>query len=237
MWCFFNCAMKTVYYGTFLVTMGIEESKEHEGAYRNIMNIRMVESINNNIDIIIEQWEELMKKEQGDKFFHFMPTNLIEKTSREFAELMTSNISETDVVNSEKLGNFAEKVVRFGWSIKFVNKAIDNFSQIAFGLLEKKEVINQSNLRAYMTLFDHWIDPLRESIIEAYAMEWERTISLQKIALQELSASLIPVVDRISIMPLVGTIDLHYCPIRQCQRFLHPSLQCARCCEVTQINA
>ena len=38
-------------------------------------------------------------------------------------------------------------------------------------------------------------------------MEWERTVSLQRIALQELSASLIPVFEKISVMPLVGTID------------------------------
>ena len=171
------------------------------------MNIQMVEGINKNIDVIIEQWEERMKDEKGEKFFHFMPTNLVEKTSREFAELMTSSISEMDVVNSEKLSDFTEKVVRFGWSIKFVNKAIDNFSNIAFDMLEKEGIINPSNLRPFMALFNHWIEPLRESIIEAYSMEWERTVSLQKIALQELSASLIPVVDKISIMPLVGTID------------------------------
>jgi rsbT co-antagonist protein RsbR len=171
------------------------------------MNIRMVEGINKNIDVIIEQWEARMKNEKGEKFFHFMPTHLVEKTSSEFASLMTSNISETDVVNSEKLNDFTEKVVRFGWSIKFVSKAIDNFSQIAFKLLEDIGVIDQSNLRSYMTLFDHWILPLRESIIEAYSMEWERTVSLQKIALQELSASLIPVFEKISVMPLVGTID------------------------------
>ena len=58
-----------------------------------------------------------------------------------------------------------------------------------------------------MKVFQNWILPLRESIIEAYSMEWERTVNLQKIALQELSAPLIPVVDKISIMPLVGTID------------------------------
>jgi rsbT co-antagonist protein RsbR len=171
------------------------------------MNIQMVEGINKNIDVIIEQWEERMKDEKGEKFFHFMPTNLVEKTSREFAELVTSSISEMDVVNSEKLSNFTEKVVRFGWSIKFVNKAINNFSNIAFDMLEKEGIINPSNLRPFMALFNHWIEPLRESVIEAYSMEWERTVSLQKIALQELSASLIPVVDKISIMPLVGTID------------------------------
>ena len=132
---------------------------------------------------------------------------LSKKPVSEFAELMTSNISEMDVVNSEKLSDFTEKVVRFGWSIKFVNKAINNFSNIAFDMLEKEGIINPSNLRPFMALFNHWIEPLRESIIEAYSMEWERTVSLQKIALQELSASLIPVVDKISIMPLVGTID------------------------------
>ncbi len=58
-----------------------------------------------------------------------------------------------------------------------------------------------------MTIFDNWISPLRESIIEAYSVEWDRTVSLQKIALQELSASLIPVFEKISVMPLVGTID------------------------------
>ena len=51
------------------------------------------------------------------------------------------------------------------------------------------------------------LSPLRESIIEAYSVEWERTVSLQRIALQELSASLIPVFEKISVMPLVGTID------------------------------
>ena len=53
----------------------------------------MVEGINQNIDEIIERWQERMKEEKGEKFFHFMPTNLVEKTSSEFAELMTSNIS------------------------------------------------------------------------------------------------------------------------------------------------
>jgi rsbT co-antagonist protein RsbR len=48
---------------------------------------------------------------------------------------------------------------------------------------------------------------MRDEILETYAKTWERTVQLQKIALQELSASLIPVFDKISVMPLVGTID------------------------------
>lgn len=171
------------------------------------MNNRIIEGVTLHMDEIIERWQVSMKDEKEERFFHFMPTHLIEKTSREFAELMMSNIADSDTVNPEKLNDFTEKVVRFGWSIKFVNKAIDNFWQITMGLLDEKQVIEGSNVQFVMNVFIKWIAPLRESIIQAYAFEWERTISLQKIALQELSASLIPIFDKISVMPLVGTID------------------------------
>ncbi|MCM3638306.1 STAS domain-containing protein [Sporosarcina luteola] len=171
------------------------------------MNKIMVEGINQNMDEIIERWIRRMKEEKGERFFHFMPDHLVEKTSREFAELMTSNITDSSAANTERINDFTEKVVRFGWAIKFVNKAIDNFSDVVFEFLEEQEIINEGNLRSFNIIFKNWINPLRESIIDAYSTEWERTVSLQKIALQELSASLIPVFDKISVMPLVGTID------------------------------
>lgn len=172
------------------------------------MNSKMRTVVNEHMDAIIEQWIEQMKEEKGERFFHFMPQHLVEKTSREFTALMTSNINEGEnAVNNERLDDFTEKVIRFGWSIKFVNKAIDNFASVVFELLEDEEVITEQNLRIFMDVFSGWINPLRESIIEAYAIKWEQTDTLQKVALQELSASLIPVVDKVSIMPLVGTID------------------------------
>ena len=171
------------------------------------MNKKMVKCIHENLDEILERWEYRMKDVEEERFFHFMPDELIDKTSREFAELMTSNLLHSEVVNPEKLTDFTEKVVRFGWSIKFVNKSIENFSDISFEVLEEDRVINESNIREYMKIFSKWISPLRDSIIDAYSVEWERTVKLQRIALQELSASLIPVFEKISVMPLVGTID------------------------------
>src|SRR5699024_11725105 len=98
-----------------------------------------------------------------------------------------------------------ERVVRFGRSIKFVNKSNEHFSTISFDLLEEQSIINDENFRRYSKIFESWISPLRDSIIEAYSVEWERTVSLQKIALQELSASLIPDFEKIAVMQLVGT--------------------------------
>ena len=91
------------------------------------------------LDDILERWAYQMKDDRGERFFHFMPDELIDKTSREFAELMTSNLLHSDeVVNPDKLADFTEKVVRFGWSIKFVNKSIENFSDISFEIIRRR---------------------------------------------------------------------------------------------------
>lgn len=171
------------------------------------MNRIMVESIHAYMDEIIEEWLIVMREEKEDRFFHLVPEDVIAKTSREFAELMTSNLLESEDVNPMKLADFAEKIVRFGWSVKLINKAIDGFSQAAFFKLEATGVMKECDLRKYLSIYFNWTTPLRESIIDAYTVEWERKVSLQKIALQELSASLIPVFKNIAVMPLVGTID------------------------------
>ena len=174
---------------------------------KRIMNKYIADSIQENMEEIIVKWKSLMKEKRDEHYFRFMEEDLVDKTNREFAQLMTSNLLESDEINSTELVDFTEKVVRFGWSIGFVDKAIDQFSQTAFFILEEKGVFENRELKEYLTSFFNWVTPLRESIIKAYSVEWERKISLQKVALQELSASLIPVFNKISVMPLVGTID------------------------------
>ncbi|MBO1913338.1 hypothetical protein J4G37_52080, partial [Microvirga sp. 3-52] len=120
------------------------------------MNNIMENFIHENIDSILEKWACRMKDVEEERFFHFMPDELIDKTSKEFAELMTSNLQNTGSINSEKLVDFTEKVVRFGWSIKFVNKSIENFSDATFEMMEEHGVIDESNARDYMRTFSKW---------------------------------------------------------------------------------
>lgn len=171
------------------------------------MNEVMKQSISDNIDTITKRWVEQMKDNSSERFLDLMPASVVETTSREFTTLMTSNLSHREKVDKERLDDFTEKIIHFGWSIKFVNRAIDTFSAVVYDLFFETGILTNLNLRQGMVIFSSWINPLRESIIEEYATKWEQTDSLQKIALQELSASLIPVFEKISVMPLVGTID------------------------------
>jgi len=171
------------------------------------MNKQMARYIQENMTEITSNWQEKMRNEKGERSFEVMPAELMDQTSREFAELMTSNLLESHEAYESRLNDFSEKVVRYGWSITFVTKAINHFGEIVFNGMERDGVINQENLRAFAEEFNTWITPIRDSTIDTYSKTWERTVSLQKIALQELSASLIPVFDKVSVMPLVGTID------------------------------
>ncbi|PIC58063.1 RsbR protein [Sporosarcina sp. P12(2017)] len=171
------------------------------------MNEVMRKGIVENIDTITTRWVEEMKENADERFLELMPAPVVATTSREFTELMTSNLTYRDTVDKERLDEFTEKIIHFGWSIKFINRAIDTFSSVVYNLFFETRILQESNLREGINIFTNWINPLRESIIEEYSTKWERTDILQKIALQELSASLIPVFDKISVMPLVGTID------------------------------
>lgn len=171
------------------------------------MNKQMAGYIQDNLAEIIPKWQEQMKNEKDERSFQVMPVDLMNQTSREFADLMVSNLLESHQAYENRLNDFSEKVVRLGWSVTFVTKAINHFSEIVFDGMEQAGSINQENFRDFYKEFNNWIIPIRDSTIDTYSKTWERTVSLQKIALQELSASLIPVFDKVSVMPLVGTID------------------------------
>ena len=180
---------------------------EVQGGLRQKMNKQMAGYIQENNTEIIAEWQELMKNEKNDRSFQVMPTDLMNQTSKEFADLMVSNLLESHQAYETRLNDFAEKVVRLGWSMTFVTKAIDHFSEVVFEGMEREGLITQKNFRDFFKEFNKWIIPIRDSTVAAYSKTWERTVTLQKIALQELSASLIPVFEKVSVMPLVGTID------------------------------
>lgn len=126
-------------------------------------------------------------------------------TSREYINLLLNNISRNSEDLSSVLTDFAEKIVRFGWPLVYVTEGLTLFGKIVYeGMTEEA---NDSRKVSLMYDFEKWLRPVQNEILKTYTGSWEHTVSMQKIALQELAAPLIPVFDRISVMPLVGTID------------------------------
>ncbi|MBM7649395.1 rsbT co-antagonist protein RsbR [Bacillus ectoiniformans] len=156
---------------------------------------------------ILEKWVKEIKEEADERAVHTMSAQMFTRTSNEFVEMLISNFVETEEEFNERVQDFAEKVVRLGWPLTVVTLGVRLFSQIVSqGMMDEKLIGRQDHIE-FTSEFERWMFPINNTIINAYATTWERTVSLQKIALQELSAPLIPVFDKISVMPLVGTID------------------------------
>ncbi len=171
------------------------------------MNKQIATYIHQHIDDILEKWKIKMEEEEDDRFFQIMSDDVINHTAREFGDLMIFSLTEEREIYMVKLQEFSVQIVRYGWSISFVLKALSNFTDVIYEQMESEGYLNESNYKSYRTILNNWLTPVTHSVVDAYSKVWEKTVSLQKIALQELSASLIPIFEKISVMPLVGTID------------------------------
>ncbi|MEI2357596.1 RsbT co-antagonist protein RsbRA [Mesobacillus zeae] len=156
---------------------------------------------------ILKEWIQTTKETADDRVLRVVSDEVFTSTSSEFIDLIITNIKGLKEDYNNKLTDFAEKVVRLGWPLTFVTRGLHTFGQIVFHRMEESGTVNRDNQMDMVHQFDEWITPMNNEIVSIYSATWEKTVSLQKIALQELSAPLIPVFEKISVMPLVGTID------------------------------
>lgn len=156
---------------------------------------------------IQDEWINRTKEEADERVVRLVSDRVFVSTSKEFIDLIISNFKGTNEEYTNRLTDFAEKVVRLGWPLTFVTKGLHTFNLIVFEGMQNEGIVTKENQMDIVYEFDRWATPMNNEIVSVYSSTWERTVSLQKIALQELSAPLIPVFEGITVMPLVGTID------------------------------
>ncbi|MEM1505070.1 STAS domain-containing protein [Domibacillus sp. 8LH] len=171
------------------------------------MRKKIFQYVQSHNDDILNEWIELMRTEADERAVQAMSDHMFVKTSSEFIQLVMSNFSDSEEKFQERAVDFSEKIVRLGWPLTMITDGLRVFGNIVENGMQRSGEINQQTYIDFTAEINNWIFPMYKTITEAYTTSWERTISLQKIALQELSAPLIPVFDKISVMPLVGTID------------------------------
>ncbi len=155
---------------------------------------------------LVTLWMEEMKGEADEKFLQVISDQIFVKTSHDFVNLVVSHLENSNDF-STRLREFAEKIVRLGWPLTFVTTGLRTFGKILYKQMTDNNIIATDNSFEFVTYYEDWLTPMNHEIVNAYTASWEKTVSLQKMALQELSAPLIPVFDKITVMPLVGTID------------------------------
>lgn len=100
---------------------------------------------------------------------------------------------------------FTQKMIQLGWTLAFIMDMINEFGELLF--MRMVQEAPEKDQMEFVWDFSRTVAPINNQLFDQYASSWQKTVSLQKVALQELSAPLIPIFDNISVMPLVGTID------------------------------
>lgn len=170
------------------------------------MNKVLIALIRENQEEIVGRWLGEIKSIGHEKSLRIVSDQLFINTSREFIDLIIVNIDQTNEVRSKSLNDFSERIIKLGWPLSYITEGLQQFRGIIHSWMKEKELDPKEQLDIMLEV-NTWIDPIVNHMVNNYAGSWEYTVSMQKIALQELSAPLIPIFDNITIMPLIGTID------------------------------
>ncbi|MDM5356756.1 RsbT co-antagonist protein RsbRA [Peribacillus sp. ACCC06369] len=171
------------------------------------MNQLVYDFIKQNQDYILTEWMGIMKESTDERLIKVVSDRMFTQTSSEFIDMIITNVDSKNKEFTLKLSDFAEKVIQLGWPLTFVNEGLHKFTLIVINGMVAKSLVTPDNQVNLVNHLDKWATPINNEIVNIYTQTWERTVSMQKIALQELSAPLIPVLEGITVMPLIGTID------------------------------
>lgn len=157
-------------------------------------------------DQIVQMWMDNVSELKDENYTTNIGDELYENTNREFVNVIFKSIQNQG--SSEEVERFSEKIINLGWPLSYITDGLQIFRRVTVDyILTNTEDMDTEAIKVAFQSVDDWIEPIIRQLVNEYTGNWENIVSLQRVALQELSAPLIPVMDGITIMPLIGTID------------------------------
>jgi rsbT co-antagonist protein RsbR len=170
------------------------------------MDTYILTLIRDNQEEIVSLWLKEINSISKDRSLHTVSDQLYLTISKEFIEIIFTNIELAKGNSSDALNGFSEKIIKLGWPLSYVTEGLQLFRSMTLEWLMERNLDSAVQLKVLKEV-NEWIDPIVNHMVNNYSGSWENTVTLQKMALQELSAPLIPIFENITIMPLIGTID------------------------------
>ncbi|MCY8927232.1 RsbT co-antagonist protein RsbRA [Bacillus subtilis] len=167
-------------------------------------NQTVYQFIAENQNELLQLWTDTLK-ELSEQESYQLTDQVYENISKEYIDILLLSVKDENAAESQ-ISELALRAVQIGLSLKFLATALAEFWKRLYTKMNGKRLPDQESTELIWQI-DRFFSPINTEIFNQYSISWEKTVSLQKIALQELSAPLIPVFENITVMPLVGTID------------------------------
>lgn len=159
-----------------------------------------------NSDMIVHMWMDEINTLKDGNYTATISDELFEGTNREFVNVIFASIKNKG--SSNHLETFSEKIIHLGWPLSYITDGLQVFRRVTIDfILSQSDKVDSAYISNVLKSVDLWVEPIIRQLVNEYSGSWEHIVSLQRVALQELSAPLIPVMDSITVMPLIGTID------------------------------
>ncbi|HET7657318.1 MAG TPA: STAS domain-containing protein [Bacillales bacterium] len=127
-------------------------------------------------------------------------------TNERLFDLISESIEKIDYFTIEPFKKLIDRLLEIGVPLNYLTKGLQVFRRQL--IKSGKESLQQpKDIHDFYEQLDKWYDPFVNKLISVSVQTWEDTVISQRTALKELSAPLIPVFEKISVMPLIGTID------------------------------
>ncbi|MCA1023945.1 STAS domain-containing protein [Halobacillus litoralis] len=170
------------------------------------MDERLKNVVLEHSDDIVNMWLKEVDAHKKNDYTSTISEEMFENTNREFVNVIFSSIEKQGL--SSDLDDFSERLINLGWPLSYLTDGMQVFRRVVTDfILKQSEKVDSDHFSEILREVDGWVDPIINRLVNEYSGSWEHIVSLQRVALQELSAPLIPVMDNITIMPLIGTID------------------------------
>ncbi|MDL4839059.1 RsbT co-antagonist protein RsbRA [Aquibacillus rhizosphaerae] len=170
------------------------------------MNNNLKKIVVENSDEIVKNWLEEVSKNRSNDYTSAISDELFQSTNREFVNVIFTSVDQQGITT--ELDDFSERLINLGWPLSYLTEGLQAFRRVTIDyILSQTEKVDSEYFANVLVMVDKWVEPIITQLVNEYSGSWEHTVSLQRVALQELSAPLIPVMENITIMPLIGTID------------------------------
>ncbi|WP_085520466.1 STAS domain-containing protein [Tuberibacillus sp. Marseille-P3662] len=168
------------------------------------MNKSVIQLITDNKTSIIERWMSEMGDVTPESAIHSTNEKIAEANNETFAHLIFSYMAKDG--DFTQLNEFVKRILEFGYPLNYLTRGLQLFRRVMIEVTGHEANDTKELLKIYQDI-EAIMDSIFNRLIEDATEQWENTVAMQKNALLELSAPLIPIMDSISVMPLIGTID------------------------------
>ena len=103
-----------------------------------------------------------------------------------------------DEQQEQRLQNFFRGSKRLTWSIVTVLHIFDCIGLSVYRLMDELNIVDELPKDGQLIELEKRVIPIRNRFVQLHVDLWESTVEVQRLALKELTAPLIPIFDKIS---------------------------------------